>query len=233
MNIARKINISKNYYSDYHLNTFFATDALKQQIPRGNVDIHLLNAAIFHCTNYERNRLNMPVCRFHEKLKETAMLHSTQMKQYNFFSHENSYNNEYKALTNRLESVQTNTFKGFGSYGENIADYQAIKANEKYIVKHIMGSERYFAADGIHEILPYSYFEFAKVVVEGWMHSLGHRKNILNPEFKHLGCGCAEYERKGENISIGYFKLTQNFGGELHCDSPIKVRRFDIDDFQF
>ena len=45
----------------------------------------------------------------------------------------------------------------------------------------------------------------AKALVDGWMKSPGHRKNILNRDYKHLGVGVAS---AGRNIYA-----TQNFGG--------------------
>jgi uncharacterized protein YkwD len=222
MKIIYRIGDNKSYYSTYNLNTFFNIDALNEQISRNIANIHLLNAAIFYCTNYERYKLNIPVCKFHEKLLEMSMLHSTQMNRYNFFSHENPYNSRYRTLQNRLESVYDNAFKGFWSYGENIADYPLIKADERFVIKRIMDVERYFSVGG-RKILPCSYYEFAKTVVNGWMHSEGHRRNILNPEFMYLGCGCVAYERKETNHTMRYFKVTQNFGGELIYQKANKI----------
>jgi hypothetical protein len=31
----------------------------------------------------------------------------------------------------------------------------------------------------------------------------------------YLGCGCVAYEKKETNHTMIYFKVTQNFGGEL------------------
>jgi uncharacterized protein YkwD len=136
------------------------------------------------------------------------------MKIRNFFSHENAFDNRYRTLTERINFVKDNNFKGFMCCGENIADYPVIKANEKFMIENRNGIQRLFSTSG-EEIFPYSYCEFAKIVVEGWMNSPGHRKNILNPEFTYLGCGCAKYEKQGNGYSMLYFKLTQNFGGTL------------------
>lgn len=53
-----------------------------------------------------------------------------------------------------------------------------------------------------------SYAQTAKLMVESqWMRSEGHRENILNSIYTHLGCGVAFYS-KG---SFVYVKATQNF----------------------
>lgn len=52
-----------------------------------------------------------------------------------------------------------------------------------------------------------SYAETAKQLVDQWMNSPGHRANILNEGYTHLGCGVAFYK----NYSSVYVKATQNF----------------------
>lgn len=179
-----------DYYTGYDVNTFFGTANLQQRITKLFVDVDLLNAAVFWCTNIERRKHNLKQFQFHGKLRQTAALHSEQMKIHNFFDHENAFDARYATLTDRLESVADNSFKGFMRWGENIYE---------------IGKEPF----------PYSYCELAKTVVDGWMNSPGHRANILNPDFEYLGCGCAKYEQKENGYSMLCFKFTQNFGGKL------------------
>jgi uncharacterized YkwD family protein len=40
-------------------------------------------------------------------------------------------------------------------------------------------------------------------VVEGWMNSEGHRKNIMNPDFTHIGVGHAENGNYWTQMFIG------------------------------
>ena len=202
----------RNYYSDYDINTFFSIVNLQHKITKLFVDIDLLNAAVFWFTNIERKKFNLNRFKFHDKLMQTAVLHSEQMRVHNFFSHENPYDAKYKTLDNRIESVIDNNFRGFMCWGENIAYDPVIKANERFTIENRNGIPRFFSTSG-KEIVPYSHSELAKIVVEGWMNSPGHRDNILNPDFEYLGCGCAKYEEQGNGYSVLYFKLTQNFGG--------------------
>ena len=63
------------------------------------------------------------------------------------------------------------------------------------------------------KVIPYrTYWGFAKDVVDGWMHSPGHRANILNRDFKRLGCGV--YAKKGKKIEGPMAYSTQNFSGD-------------------
>jgi len=207
-----------DYYADYNVNTFFGIANLQRRITKLFAGVDLLNAAVFWFTNIERRKHHVKQFRFHGKLRQTAILHSEQMKIHNFFDHENAFDARYATLTDRIESVEDDSFKGFMSWGENIADYPVIKANEMFTIENRNGATHLYSTNG-KEIFPYSYYEFAKVVVDGWMNSPGHRANILNPDFEYLGCGCAKYEQKENGYAMLCFKLTQNFGGRLMSSS--------------
>ena len=211
-----------NYYIGHNTDTFFLVAPLQQRIPKLFVKLNLLNAAIFWYTNIERQNHNLPQFQFHEKLQQMATLQSNQMREHNFFDQENKFDNRYRTLSDRLESVKDEKFNGFMSYAENIADCPVIKANESFTYSFKEGVAHLYSMNG-KEIFPYTYSEMAKSVVDAWMNSPGHRANILNPGYKYLGCGCAPYESKANGYSITYFKLTQNFGGELMPPSIIET----------
>jgi len=52
-------------------------------------------------------------------------------------------------------------------------------------------------------------FSSPSSVMNAWMNSSGHRANILNPSFKHIGFGLT-------NFGGGYY-WTQDFGYGGHC----------------
>ena len=207
-------SITTSYYSDYNVDTFFNIMNLQQRITKMSVNVDLLDVAVFWFTNIERRKYNLKQFRFHGILRKTAFLHSEQMNIHNFFSHDNPFNTQYRTLTDRINSVKGSNFHGFMALGENIADYPIIKANEIFTIENRNGVQRLFSTNG-QEIFPYTYYDYAKNVVEGWMNSTGHRANILNPEYEYLGCGCEKYEKQGNEHTMLYFKLTQNFGGQL------------------
>lgn len=218
MKIIRKVNINKDYYSDYGLSNFYAIKNLKNKITKATLDIDLLNAAIFHYTNNERSKYGTPICEFHSILRDSSIIHSVQMKMHDFFNHENPYNPPYKTLSDRVNSIKSEQNIRFSCIGENISDYPILKTDgNKFVVKGLLNNQRYYSIDGLKEIHPFTYEEFAREIVNGWMNSQGHRQNILNPQFKYLGCGAVMYKKKDNNLlpSILQFKVTQNFGGEL------------------
>ncbi|MBQ6723433.1 MAG: CAP domain-containing protein [Paludibacteraceae bacterium] len=71
-----------------------------------------------------------------------------------------------------------------------------------------VGYDRCWSAENIaYCAIESSYAETAKHLLNQWMNSSGHRKNILNPRYTHIGCGTACYLDGG----FVYVKATQNF----------------------
>jgi uncharacterized protein YkwD len=57
----------------------------------------------------------------------------------------------------------------------------------------------------------HTYLGFASVLLEQWMDSPGHRRNILDSHFTYLGAGASHYQNS-QFFNMDYFKCTQNFG---------------------
>jgi len=231
MKTVRKISIKRDYYNNYSLNRFLNLKSLKNRINQDAFDYDLFNAAIFYCSNQERIKMNLPVCRYHSFLQDSSIIHSVQMKIYDFFGHENPFNLKYRTLRERIYSGRKKNNEIFSCIGENIAEHPILKTNDnKVIVKSLLNKKRFFSIDGMTEIHPYSYEELAIIVVKGWMNSQGHKENILNPHFKFLGCGAVLYEKKKNLLSFSMctLKITQNFGGELIGKWGVKFPRNKI-----
>ena len=58
-----------------------------------------------------------------------------------------------------------------------------------------------------------TYWSLAEGLVEGWMNSKGHKANILNRDYRYLGCGSKYYFNKDWPDSF-YVKSTQNFSSK-------------------
>jgi uncharacterized protein YkwD len=67
-----------------------------------------------------------------------------------------------------------------------------------------------------------SYWSFALLVVKGWMGSPGHKRNILDKDFKYLGCS-AYYYKDPEWVDLFNAKSTQNFSSN---DIPNKMSSY-------
>lgn len=217
MKIIRTNTNQPNFYKDYNQDSFWNILELSNYVGFQNLNIDLMNAAIFYTTNQERRKYNLLICAFHSKLLDTSMLHSLQMKNYKFFSHENQYERKYRTLKDRIESVYSNDFKGFMCAGENISEMTYLSSAKPPSI-------------GLSQ--PISYLDISKQVIEGWMNSEGHRLNILNPQFKFLGCGCVPYEVDNIHSLQEGLKITQNFGGELFLNAfpmnNVNTKKFRI-----
>jgi len=62
-----------------------------------------------------------------------------------------------------------------------------------------------------------TYVEAAKTLLNQWMNSPGHRRNILNPNLQYLGCGAAFYY---SDYNVLYVKATQNFMTPMGSSCP-------------
>ncbi len=147
-----------NYYQvDYK--SFYQLTEVNQLIDWNNLNIQLLEAAVFQCTNEQRVKYSKPVFKYAEDLNNAATYHSGAMVKYNFFSHTNQFEKKMKAFYQRMKFFGAS----FNGCAENIA-YSEYDAG-------------------------YTYLEVALSLVELWMNSEGHRVNILNTSYKELGCG--------------------------------------------
>jgi hypothetical protein len=77
-----------------------------------------------------------------------------------------------------------------------------------------------------------SYLEISKQIIDGWMNSEGHRLNVLNPQFKFLGCGCVPYVLEDTHSRQEGLKISQNFGGDLFTNifsqNNVTAKKFRI-----
>jgi uncharacterized protein YkwD len=55
-----------------------------------------------------------------------------------------------------------------------------------------------------------TYWHLAHQFLHQWIHSPGHKKNIMNSTYKYLGCGGIIYKEKNDTY-FTHYKATQNF----------------------
>lgn len=194
-----------------------ATDFMKlpevnKPIDAKNPNNLLLDAALFHLTNEQRVKFNLPKFVYSNPLHKATINHSEAMINQDFYSHENPYNPADRKMIDR---IFLNT-KEFREMAENIAQLDILGGNEDRYCFEIprTGQEYVFINCETKRPLPLrTYADLARSVIIGWMNSPHHRENILNPRLKSLGCS--------GRISKGIFKtkrspfarLTQDFGG--------------------
>lgn len=207
--LKRDISFSDNAYSQYTYESFAQLEAANQEIDITNIDYDLLNASIFYATNKQRVQHKKNQFLFYPLLRDAAVTQSTQMVKYNFFDHQNPKNPELKTLKDRLENAG-----GMDKYlaaGENISEYFLMnyKAKEYFRVEKVNGKQVYFNTQTGKEIRPHTYLSFGEAIVADWMTSPGHRANILDERFTHLGCGTLKSTKPD---AFPKAKATQVFG---------------------
>jgi uncharacterized protein YkwD len=185
---------------------FSATREAKEEIRFEAVNSGLLSAAVLHETNRRRVAEGLPPLKHHAKAIEAAEIQSQIMKKRGSISHENPENPKYATLIKRVQAVGVKP--GFAA--ENVATsfgfrYQSGRAFYK---REERGKTIFSYTPEGPAMKPHTYESFARALVESWMNSPGHRKNILHESAEYLGASCVVSLAKSE---MPIFYCTQVF----------------------
>ena len=155
-------------------------------------DPTVLENQILDLTNSQRESFDLTTLENDSNLANVARGHSTDMKNRDYFAHETPEGLNPTDRGNKLDYSCTKFYGFYMTYGigENIAKYWTFK---NYIIRGNYMSYDWHTEESL-----------ANEIVEGWMNSPGHRKNILTSDFDKLGVG----------VSIGNdgaVYATQNF----------------------
>jgi uncharacterized protein YkwD len=198
-------------YRKYSCGEFKSFAPANRPIDFGHIDYPLLNAAIFFATSCARVNHGGPPFIHSRALEKTAFIHSKDMVEENFFSHENPYEPQKRSPFQRMASVGVDS-----EYrAENIALYFGIRyrSGELVIPPH-NGDEVFRNPHTRCAIPPHTYNSLAASFVEGLMHSEKHRDNILNPYLRYLGCGAFHFHDR-DIYGMDAFKATQDFASDV------------------
>ncbi len=193
-------------YARYNYRTFKNYSGARTSINFQRVNNALLGAAIFYATNVQRARYRRPLFKYSNVLYKAAYLHSSDMVKYNFFS---------RTSRVRGRSTPADRVRIFGKWystvGENIAYTFGIqyRAGTSFYPPSRPGGKIRYPNGKV--IPPHTYWSFAKSVVNNWMNSPGHRRNILNSRFRRLGA--AGYLFFRGRYKMPNFMCTQVFAG--------------------
>ena len=140
--------------------------------PKSNIDIGDLEIRIHELVNYERTSRGLRALSLDYRISDIAREHSSDMIYRNFFDHENPSGED---PTDRANNVGYFCRKDYGLYyteglGENIAMTP--------IYSDVLGCGSTTNLESL-----------AECIVDGWMESPGHRKNILTETYTLEGIG--------------------------------------------
>jgi uncharacterized protein YkwD len=135
-----------------------------------------LEQRIHDLVNRARKDRGLPALSMDGRLTDIARGHSRDMSRRNYFSH---FSPEGRDFTSRYQQAgyRCAITKGSTVFGgaENIA------------LGYLFKSVTIVAGREYHDWLTAA--DIAELVVDGWMNSSGHRKNILTPYWSHQGIG--------------------------------------------
>jgi len=184
-------------YEDYDTDDFQENEIFHERLDLDNIDYPRLNAAIFYHTNLAREGEGLDPLEYNENLEIAAFNHSLKMEEDNFVGHKNMHDSERETPSDRASLAGIDN----PMIAENVARTPALDVLEE---EQVQSGERMTEIQLTHEELEeaekHTYDSFAEEVVESWMHSEGHRENILDEQTVELGAGT--YVSKGSIPSI-------------------------------
>ena|SRR3989344_2075324 len=160
------------------INVIQNSGVLEYIIPESTLDTQRVAYKIHVLVNEQRMFNGLNALGVHPKLEQAATNHSQDMATRNYFDHnspiDGDFSNRYRNVGLQCEIPISATMYAGGA-------------------ENIFFLEGYYDEDVI-----------AQTVVDGWMSSIGHRKNILTPYFLNEGIGVSVSDS-------GKIYITQNF----------------------
>jgi uncharacterized protein YkwD len=179
------------------------SEVFNHRIDPADPNVKILNAVVFYVTNEKRLEEGLPSLNYHYLLEESAQLHSENMAKQGFFDHINPKSRKYKTPEDRAKSVGIkNPFIAENIIENFVLDYQS------GLAVYTDGKGKFWYKNEDDPIKPHTYLSLADKLLDEWMNSQGHRKNILSKDAMELGCGVAFFKKDNGMPSL---MGTQNF----------------------
>lgn len=194
-------------YKKYNETNYDRYPDFKKRLDFTKIDYPLLNAAVFYETNLRRKENDLPTLEFSPALEKVSSDHSKEMVRLEFYSHTSPVKGretpvkrmEYIGISNAYSAENINV--GFGIMYKSGQPVYPPSENKSNFFSYTQNGP---------PILPQTYISIASEVVESWMNSPGHRRNILNENLKYMGIGSAHY-KDAKAHKMDKFKFTQSF----------------------
>ncbi|MFT4715914.1 MAG: hypothetical protein ACI861_000964 [Paracoccaceae bacterium] len=171
-----------------------------QAIPTTGINQTLFSETLNLEASYVRCQKGRNLLSPSPKSGKVATAHSAWMARGAKLSHKGA-----RGFKSRMRS----TGLAFKTTAENIAAFDRFQFPKgQFKVRNAAACK--FATQAGASIAAHSYASLAAAVVQGWMGSTGHRKNLLNRRLKISGGGLA-FDRKAP--LCGRFYITQNYLG--------------------
>jgi uncharacterized protein YkwD len=164
---------------------FSAQPELNRPVAVDSLDRDLLAAAIFHETNRVRLLERLPALPALAKLNAAAEIQS----HVGIVSRPPSHTNPFADISDPFNRV---SYVGLKPYyvSENIAlvSIYNVGGGSEFGVARLRGKNTFVDLKTGQELQVHTYDSYARMVVRAWLDSPGHRKNLLDPTVKFIGC---------------------------------------------
>ncbi len=174
-------------------------------VPTRNVDQNLFSRIVLVELNYERCRAGLPPLSLANGLTTVASNHAGWMAKRGALSHKSTIRGQ-TSVQERVLASGLNARRGSENIG-NLPRYQ-FGGSRKIFVNSMSQCE--FSTTTGNKIAPHSYASLASQIVDMWMGSSRHRKNVLDSNVRSVGTA-VRFDTKGSYC--GQFFLSQNFAG--------------------
>ena len=174
-------------FTQYDPASFAKLPQARKVIDPDAVNSPLLDAAVFHETNRRRRQQGLPALKDDEKARAAAQIQSRDMAKGGFVDHANpdptkkTMNDRAKLAGLRPRVLAENVASAFG---------RRYKSGQPFYSREENGRKIYSSQPNGPQIPMHTYLSFAEALVDSWMKSPGHRRNILHKEVEYLGCAC-------------------------------------------
>jgi len=188
---------------------FGKIEKFKTPIDFENIDIALLDAAVFHETNRHRVENDLSRLDFEPALREAAAVQVRGMIRMQAIGHTHP-DADKRTLGDRFELLGIET----DLLAENVAMVFGIRYKSgTNVYKRRKAGQMVFSEqpDGT-PILPHTYASFSEHLLAEWMASPGHRRNILTKDLKTLGVSSL-HDRSA--LGMDAFYSAQAFAGNV------------------
>lgn len=204
-------------HRDYTFESFADHPDASAPISFEEIDYELLAAAVFHETNRRRAAHDLPILSYRRELVEAAAIQAQGMKRTGTVSHQHP-DEELKTLADRVEQVGLRP--AFSA--ENVAMTFGIRyeAGRPVVPREENDATLFSYEPGGEPIEPHTYLSYAEALLEKWMDSPGHRRNILHDEPEELG---AANVHATSELGMDVFYSVQVFFTELDVPPGAKV----------
>lgn len=182
-------------FTDFTPETFRASERARRPIDMERPDYDALAAAIFHETNRRRAREKRPPLRHDAKARRAARTQAELMAETNTLTHVHPGKSGRRTLMDRLHLAGARPSWA----AENIATAFALnyRPGEQIHTRKEKGKTLFSRKPGGAPIPAHTPVTFAEALLDSWMNSPGHRRNILSKEPRRLGTGLRPAKRNG------------------------------------